>query len=145
MSQKEQTIKGGESILFDVCCARVGDCSSLENHTGLYFWKPGYYYITIELYHKEACQFTLFLNGTPLSGTTFGSPSASSQLSFTSIILIKACDLTTTTRAHSNVAKLEVVNYKSYISSVTLGGISGSGSIPQTTASLTGFLLYNAS
>jgi hypothetical protein len=110
ISNTPQTLAIGESVTLQ---------PRLVAHT------PGYYQLLFTLFHREPCQFTVFLNGSPAPHTTVGSPISSSQVSASLVLFI-----------HTTPTQIEIVNYRSF-SPVTLGH-SESGTIaPQLCATAT--------
>ena len=122
----------------------IGDCD-VELATGhIFLWKSGYYHVSFSLYHQEACQFTLFMNEVVIDGTTTGSPTASTLASNVFIIRVQDSDLVSdwSDAPGGKAAKIELVNHTSFVPSVTLNGLSGSGFVsPQVVATMTVVLI----
>jgi hypothetical protein len=97
------------------------------------------------LYHQEACQFSIFMNNALVPGSTIGSPTGSSQNSCTIIFQITAADVAGSPTEQSPTgfaAKLNVRNHTSFTPIVTLNGLTGSGYVsPQIVATITVFCL----
>jgi hypothetical protein len=147
-SSMDQFLVAEQAVMFESTAIFKGDCYHTPGDTKMYFWRPGFYHIFRNLYHQEACQFALFMNGVPVPGTTHGSPTGASQNSSVSIIEITPADFTTPVSQSPSgfAAALEIVNHTSYVPVVTLNGLTGSGSAsPQVTANVTIFLLMDTS
>ena len=136
-----------ENVNFDKNGEIVGSCGHVPNTTDVWIWEPGYYYIYTNIYHLEACQFSLFKNNIFLiNGTTIGSPTGSSQNSTSVIIRIDPSDLTEPTSLSPSgfAALIQLRNHSSFITTITLNGHGGSGyAIDQINAVLTIILLYS--
>jgi hypothetical protein len=146
--ESDQFLAPEDAVIYDVNGIYYGDCSHTAGDSKLYFWRPGFYYVYSNLYHQEACQFTTFLNGVPVPGTTKGSPTGASQNSSAGIIQIKTTDFITPTSASPSgfAAAIEIVNHTSFVPIVTLNGLGGSGSAsPQITATVTVILILDTS
>ena len=144
--ETDQLLAQEDPVIFNVVPVVVGDCGALINTSQIFFWRPGYYHFFTNLYHQEPCQFSLFLNGVLLPNTTIGSPTGSSQNTSTYIFEIKVTDFITATSLSPSgfAAAIEVVNHTSFVPTVLLNGITGSGShAPQITATVTAFLLQD--
>jgi hypothetical protein len=147
-SSMDQFLVAEQAVMFESTAIFRGDCYHTATDTKMYFWRPGFYHIYRNLYHQEACQFALFMNGVPVPGTTHGSPTGSSQNSSASIIEITPADFTTALSQSPSgfAAALEIVNHTSFIPVISLNGLNGSGSSsPQVTANVTIFLLMDTS
>ena len=110
-----------------------GACGALSNTSQLLFWSAGYYNIYFNIYHLEPCQFTIFLNGAPILGTTVGSPTGSAQNSSSVIVYISPTDILyypTGLSPSGFAATIEFVNHTSFAPVINLDGASGSGSAP---------------
>jgi hypothetical protein len=136
-----------DTVIFDQQNATVGSCAHALNTDQVFFWQPGWYYIYTNVYHQEACQFTIFMNGAVVAGSTIGSPTGSSQNSTGLMMYIDATDLTTPTLLSplGFAAAITLVNHTSFVPIITLNGLTGSGSAtPQVVATLTMLLLKTA-
>ena len=143
-STVDQFLSAEQSVAFDSENALVGNCYHAVGDIYVYIYKAGYYHIYTNLYHQESCQFSLFMNGNIITGSTIGSPTGSSQNSTGLIVKIEPSDLITPlpVSPFTPSAQIDVRNHTSFIPVVTLNGLSGSGSAsPQITATLVIFLL----
>lgn len=139
-----QSILSEQSVYFEHVSAQSGYCGHLLTDGDVWFWKAGYYYIHVNLHHIEPCQFSILKNGLVVDGSTFASPTGSTQNSHTVIIEIYPTDINQITPVSpSNIAcKLQLINHTSYVPVVTLNGVGGAGSAPNdTVATMTIFLL----
>jgi hypothetical protein len=144
--ETDQLIAQEASVIWDKNAILYGDCGHVIGQDNWYIWRPGFYHVYYNLYHQEACQFTLFKNGLPLPGTTTGSPTGSSQNSSALIILITPADFTSPFNGAPGgvAAQFKLTNHTSFVPLVLLNGLSGSGSAtPQITATMTMFLLLD--
>jgi hypothetical protein len=140
-----QALNQEDAVSFDPNAIQYGSIAHQPNTPNIYIWSPGYYHVYFNVYHLEACQFTSFINGVPVPGTTTGSPSGSSQNSTTYILYISPSDVLgspTVLSPTGFAAKLNLVNHTSFVPVVHLDLAAGSGSAsPQITATLTLFRL----
>jgi hypothetical protein len=142
--ETDQVLLAEESVIWDSNPVVYGNAGVTLGESELYIWESGYYHVYYNLYHQEACQFTIFKNNVVLPGTTIGSPTGSSQNSSAVIFQLTDADFISPTDLSPTgfAAKLQVVNHISYIPLVTLNGLTGSGSAsPQITATVTIFKL----
>jgi hypothetical protein len=142
--ETDQILLGEESVMWDANQVVYGNGGHNIGESELYIWESGYYHMYYNLYHQEPCQFTIFKNNVVLRGTTIGSPTGSSQNSAAIIFQLTDDDLVSPTDLSPSgfAAKIQVTNHTSYVTSVTLNGLSGSGSVsPQITATVTIFKL----
>lgn len=144
-SVTEQKINTGSAVVLDTHSVACGSCMHLPNSTEIWIWKAGYYQIYTNIYHLEACQFSLVKNGTDCCPEhTVGSLAGSSQNSTTSIMLITSADIMMPTDVSpiGMGCKLELINNTIYPNQVTLLGSTSTGNIkPQITASLSLLLI----
>jgi hypothetical protein len=140
-----QSLNQEDAVSFDQDTTQYGSIAHQPNSPNIFIWSPGYYHIYFNVYHLEACQFTSFINGVPVVGTTTGSPSGSSQNSTTYILYVSPSDVLGTPTLLSPTgfaAKLNLVNHTSFVPVVHLDLAAGSGSAsPQITATITVFKL----
>ena len=142
----DQILFLNDNVIFDTAPIELGACAldvtSLDN---ILIWEAGYYHVYFNVYHTEPCQFTVFKNGAPIAHSTVGSPTGSSQNSYTVILYISPADILFYTTAQSTIGTAAFINFRNYASfsaQVTLNGQFGSGSIPgQVTATTTCFKL----
>jgi len=145
-SDVDQFIPTEAPVFFNNTNSQSGKCKHIIGDSNLYFWQAGYYHIYTNLYHQEACQFSLFLNGVVVTGSTIGSPTGASQNSTSLIIAVNPGDISTPVSTSISptgfAAVFELKNHTSFVPVITLNGIGGSGSaLPQVTATITLFLL----
>lgn len=144
-SLNEQKLTGGTAVAFEAHNSCYGCCAHEPNSSEIWLWNPGYYQVYSNLYHLEACQFSLVKNSnTIFPEHTIGSLAGSSQNSTTSIIQIKDTDITLPTPLSPNGlgCKLELINNTINMPSVTLiGSLSASNPLAQISASLSLFRL----
>jgi len=146
--ETDQEINLEEAVIWNANQVTYGGAGHNSGESQLYIWNTGYYHVYYNLYHQEPCQFSMFKNGSVIPSTTTGSPTGSSQISGTSIILLTEADFTTPTTLSPSgfAASLEVVNHTSYAPVIHLNGLTGSGSAtPQTVATVTVFKLAEVS
>jgi hypothetical protein len=140
-----QSLNQEDSVSFDQDTIQYGSIAHQANSPNIFIWSSGYYHVYFNVYHLEACQFTSFMNGVPVVGTTTGSPSGSSQNSTTYILYVSPSDVLGTPTLLSPTgfaAKLNLVNHTSFVPVVHLDLAAGSGSAsPQITATITIFKL----
>jgi len=140
-----QVIGPEQPVIFDTLSAKYGDCDWVLNTSPIVLWTPGYYKVLYNIYHVEPCQFTVFLNGIPIIGTTVGSPIGASQNASTNIIYLSPADVLVTPTSLSPsgfAATLEFVNHTSYSPTINLSNNTGSGSaVPQIVATVSIFRL----
>jgi hypothetical protein len=143
--ETDQLLAAEEAVIFDKNAVSYGDCGFTINTSDIWVWRSGYYHLYFNLYHQEACQFTVFKNGAVVPGSTVGSPTGSSQNANAIILKLSASDFTESTSFPAPgglAARLQIVNHTSFVPFVTLNGLGGSGSAtPQVTATVTLFLL----
>jgi hypothetical protein len=140
-----QTIPTENAVVFDSDTAMVGSCGFLANTTAVWLWKPGYYYASMTLHHREPCQFALIKNNVfQVEAGVFSSPTGATQTATTLIVHVREEDLITETPLSPSgfACKFEIKNHTSYAPSIELNGTSGAGSaVPDTVASLNFILL----
>jgi len=137
----EQQVPVNIPIIFDSINAMAGDCNFIPNTADIWVYCPGFYQITTNIYHLEACQFSLYKNDTIVDGTTVGSLSGSSQNNNICIIQIVDEDIIqrndVSTNIYTSGCKLQLVNNTEYLPYITLIGSSSMGnSKSQITASI---------
>ena len=141
----DQVLAQDDAVIFDQPPVSYGNCFHPNNTADFFLWQAGYYHVFFLLCHQEPCQFSMFMNGALISGTTVGSPTGASQNTLTAIIYVSPADILVTPTGFSPsgfAANIQVVNHKSFVPLVTLNGLAGSGSAtPQMVASCTMFLL----
>jgi hypothetical protein len=141
----DQVLAQDDAVIFDQPGVSYGNCFHPNNSSNFYVWQSGYYHIFFNVCHQEPCQFSIFLNGALLPGTTVGSPTGASQNTLTAIAYISPADILVTPTGFSPsgfAADLQVVNHHSFVPFVTLNGLAGSGSAsPQMVAACSIFLL----
>jgi len=136
-----QVLAVEDNVIFDEPNPIVYGGCGIDASYNIWFWQAGYYKLYFNLCHREACQFSLFLNNSLVSGTITGSPTGSSQNSAMCIFIVDLsavaltpCDISPTGFA----ALVQLRNHSSYVPFVTLDGVEGSGSAtPQMVANIT--------
>jgi hypothetical protein len=141
----QQQVFANSPILFALNNYIDGSCAHNPGTSEIHIWQKGYYYVYTNIYHIEACQFSLYKNkNTIVPGSTIGSLTGSCQNSCLVIVQISEDDICNDCPYAPNgkACVLEVYNKTPYIPFVTLYDISGLGYInPQINATLTLFLL----
>jgi hypothetical protein len=144
---QQQVMVPEDNVIFDSIPIKYGDCDSNVNTSEIYVWSAGYYNTYFNIYHREPCQFSVFLNDVILPGSTVGSPTGAAQNSSSLIFNISPADLTyeaTSLSPTGFAAKIQFRNHTSYAPIITLDGASGSGSAtPQIVATAVIFKLSN--
>ena len=93
-STSQQKINSNNPVIFDFNNSILGDCMHSPNSSQLLFWRTGYYFVYINLYHIEGCQFSLYKNSNSIvSGSTIGSLSGTTQNSSSLIVYIGDNDM----------------------------------------------------
>jgi len=145
-SVNQQDVSLNSPVIFDYHTCYFGDCIHIPNTSDIFIWKPGFYYLYTNIYHIEACQFSIYKNSTNIvPGSTIGSIVGSSQNSNTCILQITDDDMIMPTSYSPTgyACQLELINNTSDGLSVTLYDASGLNyNIPQINASITLFLLH---
>jgi hypothetical protein len=140
-----QVVAQEGNVLFDNNKVIFGSCDHVVGTGDMYFWQSGYYHIVSNLSHVEPCQFSMYLNGILVSGSTTGSPTGSTQNYNTTIVEIGPLDLITPTGLSPTgfAALFQVRNHTSFPTlGVQLDGNAGSGSeTVQTNAEFLAILL----
>jgi hypothetical protein len=144
-----QTLLTEEAVVFDAPdFITYGECGHNVGESEVYIWGAGYYKILFTLYHIEPCQFSIFINGAPETGTITGSATGASVCTLAHIIYLSPADVAVSPTALSPTgfaAKIQLVNHTSFAPAITLDSSTGSGSAtPQTRAALSMFKLANA-
>jgi hypothetical protein len=140
----EQFVDIEAPVLFDSNNSIQGSCAHDLLTPDLWFWQSGFYYLYTNLYHIQACQFSLFKNAIVVPGGVIGSPTGSSQNSSALIFEITAAEINQSySGAPGGLAcNLQILNHTSFIPSIKLNGSDGSGSAPnQVCATVTVVLL----
>lgn len=144
-SNLPQSIGPEEPVSFDLTEVVYGSIAHVPNSGDVYIWQAGFYHVYFNIYHLEACQFTMFMNGAVVSGTTVGSPSGSGQNSATVLVYVSPSDVLVSPTLLSPTgfaANVQLRNHSSYAPIIHLDLASGSGSAPnQLTATMTVFRL----
>ena len=145
-----QQVAQEQAVNYDGVPFFYGAAAALQNTSHIYTWSPGNYLLTFTIYHEEACQFTVFKNGSPIPSLTVGSSTGSSVCTYTGIVNITAADVAATPvpagipSPSGFAADIQIVNHTSYVPVVTLDGQTGSGSVlPQTVVTTTMYKLTN--
>ena len=112
-STSQQIINSNNPVIFDYNNSIMGDCGHNVNSSQLLFWRTGYYFVYVNLYHIEGCQFSLYKNSTSLvPGSTIGSISGTTQNSSSLILYINDNDMIYQTPLSPNgyACSIELVN-----------------------------------
>jgi hypothetical protein len=132
-------------VIFDGVNTLIGDCYLNTPSSDILIWSPGYYNVYFNIYHQEACQFSLFLNNNLVQGSIVGSPTGSAQNSSSAIVYISPSDILYYSTPFSTIGTAAVLNYRNHTSFapvIHLNGQSGSGSAsPQIVATTVVFKL----
>ena len=118
-------------VVFDYASAIIGNCGFVNFSTEVFVWQTGYYFATVNLHHKEPCQFSIMKNDiVVVPGGIFSSPTGSTQSSCSLIMYVDESDIiSTTSLSPSGLAcKIQLRNHTSYVPIVSLDGTSGAGS-----------------
>lgn len=143
-STTEQTITQNNPIVFDAHSYLFGDCNHTPNSSEIWLWKPGYYFINVNINEIEAGQFSIVKNSSAnLIGGTIGSLSGSCLTgSLITQITEEDINIPTVNSPTGVACKLQVVNNSAQYPSVTLYGSASTGNlIPQNSASFSIFLI----
>jgi len=142
-----QNINMNNPLIFDYNNCVFGDCAHNPNSSQLLFWKSGYYFVYMNIYPIEGCQFSLFKNlNSIIPGSTIGSLSGTTQNSSSLILYIDDSDFIYPTNLSPNgyACSIELINHTPFVSSVTLYDASSVGySIPQINATISVFFLQS--
>jgi hypothetical protein len=136
-----QTIHLEQPVIYDAVLNQMGNIGLVPNTSKVYIWQPGYYYVSTLFHHIEACQFSLFLNGS-IYGLPFSSPTGATHGYDDNIIRILPEDMVNETSLSPSgfAACLETVNHTSYNPNIIFNNPSGSAPNDKT-ASMTVILL----
>jgi len=141
----KQQVSTNSPISFAINNYIHGSCAHDPDTSQIHIWQKGYYYVYTNIYHIEACQFSLYKNmNVIVPGSTIGSLTGSCQNSCLVIVQITEEDICIDCpyAPSGKACILEVYNNTPYIPFVTLYDISGLGyTNPQINATLTLFLL----
>jgi hypothetical protein len=143
----QQEVAFNNPVVFNYDNSIFGDCIHIPNSSQLLFWRTGYYYVYINLYHIEGCQFSLYKNSTSIiSGSTIGSLSGTTQNSSSLILQINDSDMIYQTGLSPSgyACNIELINITPFVQSITLYDASSVGfTIPQINATISIFFLHN--
>ena len=142
-----QTLSIDDAIVFDSNTVIAGDCGVLPLSSDLWVWKPGYYYTSITIHHKEPCQFSLIKNNVfVVNGGIFSSSLENAHLTTTLLFQIESTDMiTASTLSPTGMAcKLQLKNHISNSPTVSIQPTGAGIAIPESLASIT-LLLLSAS
>lgn len=147
-STSQQQINTNNPVIFDLNNSVMGDCNHNQNSSQLLFWRTGYYFVYINLYHIEGCQFSLYKNSTSIvPGSTIGSLSGTTQNSSSVILHITPQDIIYPTHLSPTgfACNIELINNTIVgTGSVTLYDASAVGfPISQINATITILFLHN--
>ena len=147
-STSQQQINSNNPVIFDVNNSILGDCVHLPNSSQLLFWRTGHYFVYVNLYHIEGCQFSLYKNSTSIvPGSTIGSLSGTTQNSSSMILYIGDIDMTFQTNLSPTgyACNIELINNTAGGTGyVTLYDASAVGfPISQINATITILLLHS--
>ena len=143
----QQIVAFNNPVIFDFNNSIFGDCIHIPNSSQLLFWRTGYYYVYTNLYHIEACQFSLYKNNAfIIPGSTIGSLSGTTQNSSSLILQIMDMDMTYQTELSPTgfACNIQLINHTPFNQSITLYDASSIGfNIPQINATISIFFLHN--
>ena len=142
-----QTLSIDDAIVFDSNTVIAGDCGFSPLSSDLWVWKPGYYYTSITIHHKEPCQFSLIKNNVfVVNGGIFSSSLENAHLTTTLLFQIESTDMiTASTLSPTGMAcKLQLKNHISNSPTVSIQPTGAGIAIPESLASIT-LLLLSAS
>jgi hypothetical protein len=143
----QQDVLFNKPIVFNNDNSVLGDCIHIQNGSQLLFWKTGYYYVYINLYHIEGCQFSLYKNSTSIiPGSIIGSLSGTTQNSSSLILQINDTDMIYQTGLSPSgyACNIELINITPFVQSITLYDASSIGfTIPQINATISIFFLHS--
>jgi hypothetical protein len=143
----QQEVAFNNPVVFNYDNSIFGDCIHIPNSSQLLFWRTGYYYVYINLYHIEGCQFSLYKNSTSIiPGSTIGSLSGTTQNSSSLILEINDSDMIYQTGLSPSgyACNIELINITPFVQSITLYDASSVGfTIPQINATISIFFLHN--
>jgi hypothetical protein len=146
-SVENQEVLQNSAVVFNTNASMFGDCIHIPNSSDIFIWKPGFYHISVTLYHVEGCQFSFYKNNSVIiPGSTMGSLTGDSQISTTFILQLTDDDMSIPSMfSPTGVScKLELINNTSFVPFVTLYDSSNLGySIPQINSTITIFLLHS--
>jgi hypothetical protein len=126
-SQTVQFIAAEQPVVFDGIRNQMGNIGHMPFTSQICIWQPGYYYVTTDLHHIEACQFAIFLNGA-IYGNPFSSPTGATGLSHNLIMYISPNDIVNPcSLAPSGLAAyVETYNHTSFNPLIKLNNPGGS-------------------
>jgi len=143
----QQDVLFDKPVVFNYDNSIFGDCIHIPNSSQLLFWRTGYYYVYINLYHIEGCQFSLYKNSTSIiPGSTIGSLSGTTQNSSSLILQINNSDMIYQTGLSPSgyACNIELINITPFVQSITLYDASSVGfTIPQINATISIFFLHS--
>lgn len=144
---EKQIINMNSPIIFNSNNSIHGCCSHSPRTSQIFIWKTGFYHVFTNIYHFEACQFSLFKNSTELiPGSTIGTISGTTQNSNTVIIHINSDDfiMDCSSSPFGMACSIELINTTPTIDSILLYDASGLGYLyPQINSSISLFSLCN--
>ena len=147
-STSQQQVISNNPVVFDLNNSVMGDCAHNQNSSRLLFWRTGYYFVYINLYHIEGCQFSLYKNSNSIvPASTIGSLSGTTQNSSSLILHIIDQDMIYPTNLSPTgyACNIELINNTTIgTGSVTLYDASAVGfPISQINATITILFLHN--
>jgi hypothetical protein len=146
-STSQQQVISNNPVVFDLNNSVMGDCAHNLNSSQLLFWRTGYYFVYINLYHIEGCQFSLYKNSNSIvPASTIGSLSGTTQNSSSLILHISAENMIYPTNLSPTgyACNIELINNTIGTGSVTLYDASAVGfPISQINATITILFLHN--
>jgi hypothetical protein len=144
LATEPQILALEESIVFDTNPVLAGDCAFVPSSADIWIWKPGYYYTSITIHHKEPIQFSLIKNNVfVVNGGIFTSSLANSHITTTLLFQIEPSDIiTATTLSPTGLAcNIQLKNHISNTPTVTIQQSNPGLAIPNSLASITLLLL----
>lgn len=144
LATEPQILAVEDSIVFDTNPVLAGDCAFVPSSADIWLWKPGYYYTSITIHHKEPGQFSLIKNNVfVVNGGIFTSSLANSHITTTLLFQIEPSDIITATALSPTgfACNIQLKNHISNSPTVSIEQSNPGLAIPNSLASITLLLL----
>jgi hypothetical protein len=144
LATEPQILAVEDSIVFDTNPVLAGDCAFVPSSADIWLWKPGYYYTSITIHHKEPGQFSLIKNNVfVVNGGIFTSSLANSHITTTLLFQIEPSDIITATSLSPTgfACNIQLKNHISNSPTVSIEQSNPGLAIPNSLASMTLLLL----
>jgi|LauGreDrversion4_2_1035121.scaffolds.fasta_scaffold04004_5 hypothetical protein len=144
LATEPQILAVEDSIVFDTNPVLAGDCAFVPSSADIWLWKPGYYYTSITIHHKEPGQFSLIKNNVfVVNGGIFTSSLANSHITTTLLFQIEPSDIITATDLSPTgfACNIQLKNHISNTPTVSIEQSNPGLAIPNSLASITLLLL----